>query len=87
MDNQTRDTYALINAHHALLKHLYVEIYRTNITGLRDALGKLLLEASDPDQLQNFPETEARQILELMPQTGSALSSFFESVDAKIQEG
>ena len=76
MDNQTRDIYGLINAHHILLEALYTEILRNDATAYQRLDADILRHLESLPQGQHDPI----QFVHIQSQTRDAVKSFLASV-------
>jgi hypothetical protein len=78
MEQITRDTYALLNAHHIPLQALYVHVCRTDVRAFDQ------LKTRIQSHLDLPPIPDSTEIAEIRPQTEDALQSFLDSVAAKL---
>jgi hypothetical protein len=79
MDTITCNTYALINAHHLLLRELYQHLLHSDHMALRKIAEDVAHKIKDDQRLPVEP-VAAAEALEIRPQTQAIVEDFFRSI-------
>jgi hypothetical protein len=80
MDDNTRDTYALLNAYRFLLEALYLEAVGTNPDSIERMRSYVLKRIEEPYILPSHDPNATQEALEIRPKTAEIVEGFFQAM-------